>query len=261
MQINKSHQLAFPDCLQIRHGPRDLLRDFFAKADHAARQRGVYMSVGTVHELAEVNAVNRDSWMPLTTSFRAVGGINDDNCLVFLGRDVGGRVVATQAARIFDWSQSNFKAEAESLRFFYANPERDQRENESCTVTADGAEQITGRVALGGGIWYHPEFRGRQLSGIITRMGRAYAYALWNYDVMIATITQNNLATKFDRRTGYRDVIPSSMVMRHSETKPDGDLLLALAKMTPAQLIDDVYGFMISFDAQVDRVVGKRRAY
>ena len=61
MQINKSHQLAFPDCLQIRHGPRDLLRDFFAKADHAARQRGVYMSVGTVRELAEVNAVNRDS--------------------------------------------------------------------------------------------------------------------------------------------------------------------------------------------------------
>ena len=260
MQIDESPRFSFPDCLQIRYGPQDLLRDFFAKADYAARQRGVYLSVGTVRELAEVNAANRDSWMPLTTTFRDVGGIDDETCLVFLGRDDSGRVIATQAARIFDWSKSNFKAEAESLRFFYANPERDRRENESCIVSAEGADQITGRVALGGGIWYHPEFRGRQLGGIITRMGRAYAYALWNYDMMIATITQNNLSTKFDRRTGYRDVIPSSMVMRHSETKPDGDLVLALAKMTPAQLIDDVYGFMVNFDAQVDTAVGIRRA-
>lgn len=260
MQRHGPPRQSFLERLQIRHGPQKLLRDFFAKAEYAARQRGVYMSIGTVRELAEVNAANSDSWMPLTTTFRDVGGIDDETCLVFLGRDNSGRVVATQAARIFDWSDSNFKEEAESLRFFYTNPERDRRDNESCIVTAAGADLIRGRVALGGGIWYHPEFRGRQLSGIITRMGRAYAYALWNYDVMIATITQNNLATKFDRRTGYRDVIPSSMIMRHSETKPDGDLTLALAKMTPAQLIDDVYGFMVHFDAEVDSAIGIRRA-
>ena len=251
----------FIDELVIKHGPEDLLARFFLKAADAAAQRGVYLEFGTFADLLQVNVANKDSWLPLTSTFREdLGGASDECGIVILGRNLAGEVVATQAVRRFDWHNTNFKVEAESLRIFYADPERDSARNESCIVTAPSAPEISGCVALGGGIWYRPDYRALQLSQIITRIGRAYALAQWNYSWMIATITQNNLKTKFDRRAGYRDVEPASIVMRNSTTLPDGDLHLALARMTCMQLIDDVFGFLMDFDTQVDARVANRRA-
>ena len=252
---------AFIEQLNFTYGPEDLLARFFFKAVNAAADRGVYLEIGTFSDLLEANKANSDSWMPLTTTFQEeLGGVTDDTGLVFLGRNAAGEIVATQAARIFKWNRTTFKEEAESLRFFYSKPDRDKGPNESCVVTAPEAAQIRGRVALGGAIWYRPDFRRLQLGEIIPRMARAYAFTLWNYDCHIATITQANVAKAFDKRAGYRDVIPNSMVMRHSHTVPDGDLHLALARMTPMQLIDDMVGFLVDFDVGGDLGVGQRRA-
>jgi hypothetical protein len=127
-------------------------------------------------------------------------------------------------------------------------------------VTAQDAETIRGRVALGGGIWYRPDFRRRRLGEIIPRIGRAYAFTLWDYDVLIATITQQNVGKAFDKRLGFRDVRPDAMIMRHSATVPGGDLHLAIARMTPMQLIDDLFWFLAEFDADVDARIDQRRA-
>lgn len=251
----------FLDSLKIEHGPADLLSRFFFKAVSAAADRSVFLEFGTFSDLLAVNQKNSDSWMPLTSTFREVeGGVTDDTGFVILGRNLAGDVVATQSARLFEWSGTNFRTEAESLRFFYADPDRQKAPEECCLVQTEKADSIAGRVALGGGIWYRPDYRGRQLSQIITRIGRAYALTLWNYDSMIATITQNNLKTKFDRRAGYTEIEPSSIIMRHSTTYPQGDLHLALARMTPMQLVDDVFGFMVDFDSEVDVRVANRRA-
>ncbi|MGI9476773.1 MAG: hypothetical protein ACR2PI_08705 [Hyphomicrobiaceae bacterium] len=252
---------AFIERLNFTYGPEELLARFFFKAVNAAAERGVFLEFGTFSDLLEANKANSDSWMPLTTTFQEeLGGVTDETGVVFLGRNASGEIVATQAARMFDWSCTNFKNEAESLRFFYASPERDKAPNESCLVTAPEAAQIGGRVALGGGIWYRPDFRRLQLGEIIPRMARAYAFTLWNYDSLIATITQANVAKSFDKRVGFRDVIPNSMVMRNSHTVPDGDLHLALARMTPMQLIDDMFGFLVDFDTGVEVGVDQRRA-
>ncbi len=247
--------------LNLKYGPSELMARFFLKAVHAAADRGVFLEFGTFAQLWEVNQKNANSWFPITTSFREnPGGVSDDTGFVFLGRNHLGDVVATQSARIFDWSDTNFKREAEELRFFYADPDRDKAPNESCIISAPNATEITGRVALGGGIWYRPDFRRLQLGEIISRMGRAYAFALWNYDSLIATITQQNVGKAFDKRIGFRDVSPKSIIMRHSPTFPEGDLYLALARMTPMQLIDDTFGFLADFDTQVDVRVDQRRA-
>jgi hypothetical protein len=252
---------AFLDQLTLTHGPKEFLATFFFKAVHAAERRGVYLEFGTFTDLLQVNESNPESWMPLTTTFREnPGGVTNDTGFVLLGRNAIGEIVATQAARIFDWRKTNFKAEAESLRFFYADPERDKQKGEACIITAPHAKAIRGRVALGGGIWYRPDFRRRKLGEIIPRMGRAYAYTLWNCDLLIATITQQNIAKAFDKRAGYRVVTPDSMIMRHSATVPTGDLHLALAQMTPMQLIDDLFKFLVDFDAEVDSGVSQRRA-
>lgn len=251
----------FIERLNFTYGPEELLARFFFKAVNAAADRGVFLEFGTFSDLLEANKANPDSWMPLTTTFQEeLGGVTHETGIVFLGRNASGEIVATQAVRMFDWTRTNFKDEAESLRFFYSNPERDKAPNESCMITAPEAAQVRGRVALGGGIWYRPDFRRLQLGEIIPRMARAYAFTLWNCDSLIATITQTNVAKSFDKRAGYRDVTPNSMVMRNSHTVPDGDLHLALARMTPMQLIDDMVSFLVDFDMEGEKRIAQRRA-
>lgn len=252
---------AFIEQLDLQHGPIELLSRFFFKAVHAAAQRGVYLEFGTFSDLLETNRINPDSWMPLTTSFREdPGGVTNDTGFVILGRNRDGDIVAAQAVRIFDWQSTNFKEEAESLRLFYENPACDKLENESCVVAAENASQITGRVALGGGIWYRPDYRRKELGEIIPRLARAYAFTQWNYDCLIATITQQNITKSFDRRLGFKDVVPNSMVMRHSLTYPEGDLHLALARMTLMELIDDIFIFLVDFDREIAAGVDERGA-
>lgn len=251
----------FIDQLTFKFGPDELLARFSFKIANAAAQRGVFLEFSTFSELLEVNKANADSWMPLTTSFQAQnGGADAENGLVLLGRNTSGEVVATQAVRLFDWTATNFKTEAESLRFFYADPERDKAPGEHCVVTAPNAAAVTGRVALGGGIWYRPDYRRLQLGEIIPRFARAYAYALWEYDCLIATVTQKNIGKTFGKKLGFQDVTPNSMVMHNSPTVPDGDLHLGLAIMKPMQLVDDVFMFLADFDLAADAVVDQRRA-
>ena len=252
---------AFLEQLNLTYGPKEFLSAFFFKAVGAAGRRGVVLEFGSFADLLHANESNPDSWMPLTTTFREEpGGVSNETGFVILGRNTSGEVVATQAVRIFDWRNTNFKTEAQSLRFFYEDPARDSREGETCIVTAPDAETIRGRVALGGGIWYRPDFRRLRLGEIIPRLGRAYALTLWDYDILIATITQQNVGKAFDKRLGFRDIAPNSMIMRHSATVPGGDLHLAIARMTPMQLIDDLFWFLVEFDAEVDARIDQRRA-
>lgn len=99
-----------------------------------------------------VNAGNLDSWFPITTTFRpGIGGASDANGFVILGRNGAGDIITTQCARLFDWRDSNFKHEAESMRFFYADPARDRGPDECCIVNAPEAAEISGRIAYLGG--------------------------------------------------------------------------------------------------------------
>ena len=247
--------------LDIRHGPVELLARFFFKAVNAAAERGVFLEFGTFADLLAVNQRNSDSWFPITTSFRDdPGGACDENGFVILGRDASGEVVATQAERLYDWRRTSMKREAEELRLFYSDPVRQKRASERCIVVAPEVADVTGLVAYSGGVWYRPDFRRRQLTEIIPRLGRAYAYGLWGFDSLAALITPQNVKKTFDRRAGYRKVTEAAVILRNSPSLPDGDLHMALALQTPNDLIDDTFAFLMDFDAQVDRAIGDRRA-
>ena len=103
----------FPAELQIVHGPVDLLGRFFLWADSEARDRGVTLSFAPLEELVAVNRANSDTWRPLVPLFDpAVGSINEQTGFAILGRNHAGEVVATQAARLYDWSTTCFRDEA-----------------------------------------------------------------------------------------------------------------------------------------------------
>ena len=262
MSARKSHRLPFLDNVQIEYGPTNLLGRFFLSASNAAAAQGVRLFFTSLEELVAVNDANMRSWRPLGSAFvPEVGGINDENGFCIVGCDENDEVVATQAVRLFDWSGTSFKSEAESLRLFYADPEKSMAEGETCTVTAPSATQVTGRVGYGGAIWYKPEYRAGRLSTILPRIGRTYAYTKWNTDFIIAIMTERTVKSGFVERIGYTQMEWDLTRINPPSFKAETDnLRLGLAIMNQVQLIDDVFGFLLSTDAQVDGIVEERRA-
>ena len=162
---------AFLNAIDIRCGPDELLARFFIMAAENAASYGIALEIGTFDELMEVNRRNQDTWMPITTTFRPdEGGASDETGVVVFGRNADGDVVTTHAARLFDWSGSNFRAEAESLRLFYQDPDRWALPEERCEVTTERADSLGGRCAYIGGLWFHPSVRGGGRTRYITRV-------------------------------------------------------------------------------------------
>ena len=248
------------DQITIAREPAELLSQFFLKAVEAAANRGVTLEFATFEDLLAANQANSDTWRPITTSFRSdIGGASNSTGLVVFGRDHHGEIVATQATRLFDWHDTHFKDEAESLRFFYADPDRDKGAGEQCIVTAPDASEVTGAIVLSGAIWYRPDFRGAGLANIIPRFIRTCSYLQWDLDEFIAIVTSENVAKAFDKRTGL-PAPTRSVILRNHPTIPDGDLETLLSRLTPAQLIDDLATFVADYPVEPDVRVEPRRA-
>jgi hypothetical protein len=241
----------------VEHGPPDVLGRFFLKADAAARERGVTLEFAPLHELQRVNDRNRATWKPLVPLFSTrYNDLDPEHSFCILGRNRAGDVVATQAARLFEWPDSSFYDAARSLRLFYDHPEKYALPGETCTVTAEATKFVTGRVVFSGGGWYRPDYRKRWLSGILPRISRAYAYTRWNAKFTTTVMDKGVVNGGFHKRCGYSN-IEWALDWRNT---PLGDMYLAFLWMQPAELISDLRNFLATFDAQVDAVVDDRRA-
>ncbi len=248
---------ALLDGVTLEFGPIDLLGRFFLAADNAARMRGVQLSFGGIGDLLAVNRHNADTWRPLLPIFDPTyGGLNERNSFSLLGRNASGDVIATQAARLYNWTDTNFAKEAADLRLFYPDPASQRLEDERVDVTAASAASVTGRVAYSGGVWFRPDFRGRFLTGILPRISRAYAFTRWYTDVtttmMAEKLVENGVAT----RCGYSE-IGWDVTLRETRT---GTVRAALLTMRTAEMLDDLGRFLEHIGAQVDRVVDDRAA-
>jgi hypothetical protein len=231
-----------PAHLQIKYGPVGLLGRFFLWADTAARERGVTLSFGSLQELLEANRSNSDSWRPLVPVFdEALGGVTPETAFVLIGRNRLGEVVATQAARIYDWPTTSLKDEASSMRMFYADPEAARVRGDRCEVAAPVAETITGRVVYSGGVWFRPDFRGKDLATILPRISRAYAFTRWNSDFTVGVMADAVIAGGMAERVGYTKLVPSCIELVAS---PLGQIRLALGWMQPDELLADLAAIM-----------------
>jgi hypothetical protein len=231
-----------PVHLKIKHGPVGLLGRFFLWADTAARDRGVTLSFGSLQDLLEANRVNSDSWRPLVPVFdEVVGGVTPETAFVLIGRDKDGEVVATQAARVYDWAETSLKDEATSLRMFYADPDAAFAREDRCEITAPIAEKITGRVVFSGGIWYRRDFRGKDLGTILPRIARAYAFTRWSSDFTIGMLSDGVIAGGLAGRAGYTKLEHSCIKLVAS---PLGEMRCGLAWMHSDELLADLAAIM-----------------
>ena len=243
--------------LTVDHGPTDLLGKFFLRANSAARARGVTLSFASMADLIEVNQLNRDSWLPLFPTYDVRhNAIGSDEAFCILGRDRHGKVVAAHAGRLFNLTIGNFHDLAQSLRLMYQDPERSRRPDETCEVTAKAARSIKGRVVFSGAAWYHPNYRGRQLSTIVPILSRAYAFTHWNIDYLVAMMSEGVVSGGMTLRTGYTNIDWDIRVTN----SPLGDVRFAFMWMEPPQLLEDVAKFVVRSEREVRDALIERRA-
>jgi hypothetical protein len=192
--------------ITLRHGPAGILGRAILAAEQLALAKGVRLSFVTGQELLAVNEANRATWLPLISVFDArFNELDDSNAFFILGRDAAGDVVACQAGRLYDWERTNFKDECEGLTMFYRDPDTMKLPGEEWTVTALAAKGISGRVTFSGAAWYRRDYRGVGLVSWLPRLSRALAKGLWDTDVTITVMAENNVKKGVYPRNGYRN--------------------------------------------------------
>jgi hypothetical protein len=150
--------------------------------------------------------------------------IQPHRAFMFELHDESGEIVATQVSRLLDLTGTDLKAELEGLRLFYRDPASQARPNERIEITAPKAAEITGRVALTGGLWYRPDWRGKGVSRLMPRMTRMLAYTSWDIDYAVSFVEQGPVDHGILTQYGLPDCEPGVKI--RNSYKPATDLLL-----------------------------------
>jgi hypothetical protein len=201
-----SERSSFLADVVLEHGPRDILSRVILKCDTEMRMRGIRLSFATFEELLAVNRANADSWHPLVSVFDPeVGGVSRENGIALIGWNEAGKAVAALASRHYPLA-GTLRDEIESLRLFYADPDASRRPGESIRVTAPIAAETRGAAVYLGGLWYHPDYRGRGLHPVLSPIVRALSYSRWGCEIAFSLMSRENVETGVARRARFSHV-------------------------------------------------------
>jgi len=242
--IVPENNLRLPDALTVKHGPAQLLGRFVLQGDRAARQVGVTLRLR--HDFGELVYLNREhtakgNWVSIPGAFNPdCVELNRENAFWVAGADQHGEIVATWAARIYDWRGTSL---ANQIRAAWYGQDLGQ----PCIVTAEAASLISGVVVCGGASWVRPDFRGKHLSHLVPRLGKAYACARWPLDWSFCYISKKNVdkglaASYGQKHLSYSILYPDS---------PWGEVVIAYTAIS--DVYDDFAAFLTS------EVEGSRR--
>jgi hypothetical protein len=232
--IVPDNDLRLPDALTIKHGPAPLLSRFVLEGDKAVRQLGIHLRLR--HDFEELVYLNKQqtslgNWFRLVNMFNPeCSDLVPENSYWISGEDEHGNIVVTQAGRVYYWPESTLEQEARLM--FYGGRDEGQR----CIVTAADAKRIGGVVFYGGSVWVRPDFRGRRLSEVLPRLGRAYAVARWPVDWGISFVApilvEKGIAAGYGyKHSSYSITFPGS---------PWGDLEVVLVSLSVMEAYEDL---------------------
>ncbi len=236
--IVPENNLRLPDALTIKHGPAAMLAKFVLEGDKAARQIGIRLRLR--HDFGELLYLNErevahGNWFKLVNMFNpAYCDLSAENSYWISGENDRGEIVLTQAGRIYYWPETSLAEEARAM--FYAG--RD--EGQTCTVTAAAADHISGVVFCGGSHWIRQDFRGRRLSHLLARLGRAYAMSRWPVDWSIALVAPVLVEKGVSAGYGYKHASHSIFF----PASPWGDLEVVLAYLSVIEAYDDLAEYL-----------------
>jgi hypothetical protein len=99
--------------------------------------------------------------------------------------EAGGDTVAMGTQRIID--TDNFLDELKSMRLWHDKPERVRGVIE--VTGCEGAAALKGRIGHTGGLWIEPDYRKKNLSGLLDHLGRGLLLRNFWFDHVTAVIT------------------------------------------------------------------------
>jgi hypothetical protein len=232
--------LRLPDALTIKYGPAPLLARFVLEGDKEARRRGVNLRLR--HDFRELLHVAK-TISTYDTLFRRLEIFNPDytdftpeNSYWIAGYDEHGEIVLTSAGRIYDWGCTNLEREARVM--FYGRDVGQQ-----CEMTekfSAAARLITGTAIYAGAGWIRADYRGRQLSRLFPRLGRAYALSRWPIESLFNDVLPRLADNGTARGYGYRNEARSVFY----PGSPWGDIELVLVSLSTEEAFDDLATFM-----------------
>ncbi|WP_128917198.1 hypothetical protein [Bradyrhizobium nanningense] len=167
---------------------------FIAAYDQAADQKGIKISVGfDFEEYVSITSV-------LPTKGRTYPNFRPDRSPIvpgygywIIGVNKDDDVVLTEAARLYDLSESSFSHHLESLKAFYGDPAIHAHPRDRCVCKAPSAKEITGRVAYHGDRWVREDFRGQGIAKIIAGTARGVSLSMWSPDFVCGLVARRLL--------------------------------------------------------------------
>ena len=236
--IIPENNLRLPDALTVKHGPAPLLSRFVLEGDKAARQMGLRLRLR--HDFGELLYLNQrevahGNWFTLVNMYNpAYCELSPENSYWISGENEQGDIVLTQAGRIYYWPETSLAEEARSM--FYAGHD----EGQLCKVTAPAARRIGGVVFCAGSHWIRPDFRGRRLSHLLARLGRAYAMARRPVEWAIALVAPVLVSKGVSAGYGYKHASYSIFYPASAW----GDLEVVLAYLSHEEAYDDIAEYL-----------------
>ena len=243
----------------VTHGPVDMIGRFFLLADTMLKARGIALSFATYEELLEVNQRNQDTWGILTTMYDhrcCPHGLSPERAFCFLGRDARGEVVATHGARVYDLGDRSMHEVAEARLLHHDEPERTAGPHERIEVSSPAAKSIRGKLMINGGVWYHPQYRKRQLTMLIPRIARVLSYTRWQIDWSMGLTMEGPTGGGVIDSLGYQKREWGLQILNAQNGSPR----CCLAWMDAEELLADLRGFLAGSATQAYVGVDDRRA-
>jgi len=169
--------------------------------------RGITVRFAAFEEIARLNSANLDTWdllLPMLDSKQHP--VEPENALAFLAYDANETIIASMAARLFDFRGTTLKDEVESLSFYYGSNATNARSRVRSSISAPTAERMSGPSAYLGGYWLRPDVRSTGLSVHLPRLMRYIALTTWNAELEFSYGRNNFLRPEIAKTYGFEHV-------------------------------------------------------
>ena len=201
MIASATKPVRLPEAVTVRHGPVNLLSQFFLAADQYVRDRGVKLYIR--HDMDELLRLNEQqtaagNWYPVSGTFdHRLSRLSPSNSYWIAGVNDAGEIVVAQSMRLYRWGTSSLADHAASLLFGDSEP------TGPCRVECPQAFLITGNVAYGGALWIRPDYRRIGIGGLVSQTSRSYAMATWGTSWVVAYVKRDQIDKKMHEVYGF----------------------------------------------------------